>query len=393
MNEERGFTGRDCAEVGSQPNPPNPDPFWTLRVPPLGPVATDQSAIASTFGQFISGLPEQIALLDDEWNILAVNPAWMKTAALYGYSALRPGTNYFEFIRERVAEGHAWAEPVFAGVMGMVQGAKTSFSALFHGTDRWDGYTFQLCVNRFEMRGKPFVTVTRYDVTELEQLRRDRETYSHSLIEGQAEERRRIAREIHDSTSQLLVGLGLDIGQLKRAGRSNKTPGIIADMELLLDEAQREIRSISFLAHPPLLRERGLAEALKALVSGFGRRTGLQISLEMAESLVVDWPAVELTFYRFIQEALSNVHRHARASEVRVGVHLRRSMIHAVVSDNGIGLTSEQPGVGFSSMRSRATEFGGRLFIRPSFPGVALIVSLPMQPRLRATGDLAANKI
>ena len=110
--------------------------------------------------------------------------------------------------------------------------------------------------------------MTRYDVTELVQLRRQREVFGHSLMEGQAEERRRIAREIHDSTLQLLTGLGLAVGQLKRTQGSGETLNIVADMEQLLIETHREIRSISYLAHPPLLEEMGLTGALQALVEG-----------------------------------------------------------------------------------------------------------------------------
>ncbi len=393
MNVNRSLTASALARVDAAPDNPNIDPLETLGVPSLGPVAPPHSDVTLIFAQLIVGLPEQIALLDQQWNILAVNPAWTRTAALYGYDALRPGANYFNFLCERSAEGHASAQPVIDGILEIAQGNRTSFSFLYYGSDRWEGHTFQLCVNRIEVLGRCFATVTRYDVTELVQLRRARESYSHSMIEGQAEERRRMAREVHDSTSQHLVGLGFDIGQLKRSTRSNRTRDIVADMELLLGEAQREIRSLSFLAHPPMLRELGLAEALDAMVTGYERRTGLKISLQMAGRLVVGWRVAEVTIYRFVQEALSNVHRHARATEVTVSVHSRHSMIHTVVADNGTGpLSFAQPGVGLSGMRARVAELGGRLMIRPAFPGTALIASLPVQPRLGATGDLSLNR-
>ena len=393
MNVNRSLTAIELARVGTALDSSNIGRLETLGVPSRGPVAAAHSDVTFIFGQLIDGLPEQIALLDEQWNILEVNPAWTKTAALYGYDALRPGTNYFDFLCERAGEGHASAQPVIDGILEIAQGARTSFGFLYYGSDRWEGHTFQLCVNRIEVLGRCFATVTRYDVTELVQLRRARESYSHSVIEGQAEERRRMAREVHDSTTQHLVGLGFDIGQLKRSTRSNRMRDIVADMELLLGEAQREIRSLSFLAHPPLLQEQGLAGALDALVTGYERRTGLKISFQMAGKLVVGWPIAEITIYRFVQEALSNVHRHARATEVTVGVHFRHSMIHTIVADNGTGISSfAQPGVGLSGMRSRVAELGGRLMIRPAFPGTALIASLPLQPRLGATGDLLLNR-
>lgn len=351
-----------------------------------------QPAFVDVFQQLINGLPEQIALLDENWNILAVNEAWTRTAALYGYFALRPGTNYFEFLREKEKEGHASAGPVVKGIEAMEAGTQDSFRFLYHGSDQWEGHSFQLCVNRMEIGGRKFATVTRYDVTELMQLRQLREGYSHSMIEGQAEERRRMAREIHDSTMQLLAGLGLALGQLKRARKHAEAVDIVAEMEELLGEAQGEIRAISYLAHPPMLRNMGLADALKLLVEGYGRRTGLRVSLNLAEDAKVEWEPASVALYRIVQEALSNIHRHAHAADVIVSLLRRRAMFHVVIVDNGVGMPAEViQGVGLSSMRSRLSELGGRLSVRKAKPGTMLVASLPACSSMRATGDLAGN--
>src|SRR5687768_3866491 len=165
---------------------------------------------------------------------------------MYGYSALQPGTNYFEFCRDRAEEGHGAARPAVEGIQQIDAGASSSFRYLYDGNDRWEGHTFQLCINRLEIGGRTLATVTRYDVTELVHLRRQREGFGHSLMEGQADERRRIAREIHDSTLQLLTSLGLAVGQLKRTQGSGETLDIVAEMEQLLTETHREIRTISY---------------------------------------------------------------------------------------------------------------------------------------------------
>ena len=281
-------------------------------------------------------------------------------------------------------------QPVVDGIMEMEKGGRDSFRFFYHGADRWEGHSFELCVNRIELAGRTFATITRYDVTELLQLRKLREGFSHSMIEGQATERRRIAREIHDSTMQLLAGLGLALGQLKRTGHPNETIDIVAEMEQLLGEAQRELLSISYLAHPPLLRELGLAEALQTLVEGYGRRTNLRVSLHVDPDLEVSWRSAEVAIYRMVQEALSNIHRHAHATDVAVGLYGRRSMVHAVVVDNGIGIPANvRYGVGLPSMRARLAELAGRLAIRSASPGTMLIASLPAEPRIRAVGDLA----
>ena len=355
-----------------------------MRPPAIEPTFVD------VFQQLINGLPEQIALLDESWNIIAVNEAWTKTAALYGYSALQPGTNYADFCRDRAKEGHDAARPAVEGIMQIDAGACNSFRYLYDGNDRWEGHTFQLCINRMEIAGRTLATITRYDVTELVQLRRAREGYGHSLMEGQAEERRRIAREIHDSTLQLLTGLGLVLGQLKRARAASETLNIVGEMEDLLLETHREIRAISFLAHPPLLNDLALPDAMRDFVEGFGRRTGLSVSLHIEDELSVDWRPAEGVMFRVVQEALSNVHRHAHASKVTVGLFGRKSMFHVVVMDDGIGMPSHVwRGVGLPSMRERLSELGGRLIVRAARPGTMVIASLPAKPHIRAVGDLA----
>ena len=347
------------------------------------------------FQQLIDSLPEQIALVDEDWTIVAVNRAWTKTAAAYGFHSLGSGANYFNFCTEKALEDHPSAGAVRDGMLDMMHGGRESFRMVYSGTDKWAGHDFQLCINRLQMDGHRFCTVTRYDVTELLKLRRLQEDFSSSVLEGQAEERRRMAREIHDSTMQLLVGIGLAIGQLKRVRQAEDVPLVLAEMEELLGEAQQEIRSISYLAHPPTLEKLGLATSLQILVEGYGRRTDLACSF----GIEGDCPggecrdishASEVAIYRLIQEALLNVHRHAHATEAAVRLFFRKSMIHVVIVDNGVGVhASRHSGVGLPGMRERVAELGGRLVLRGLSPGTAVIASLPRNASTRAVGDLA----
>jgi two-component system, NarL family, sensor kinase len=359
---------------------------------PIFEPADTEPASVEMFQQIINGLPEQIALLDADWKILAVNVAWTKTAAQYGYGDLLPGANYLQFCRSKSAEGHTPAGLVVDGIAQIESGQTDSHRFVYHGRERWSGHAFQLCIKRLQISGRIFATVTRYDVSELAQLRQLREGFSHSLMESQDQERRRFARELHDSTMQLLAGLGLAMGQLKRASKPDATVDIVAEMEQLLGEAQRELRSISYLAHPPLLKEMGLADALRALAEGFARRTGLRISFHMGDDLVVHWRTAEVVLYRVVQEALSNVHRHAHATDAAVTLVARKDMVHAVIIDNGIGMpTPIRHGVGLPGMRARLNELGGRLTVRPASPGTMLIASLSLRPCLRAVGDLSLH--
>lgn len=201
--------------------------------------------------------------------------------------------------------------------------------------------------------------------------------------QGQAEERRRITREIHDSTMQLLSCLGLALTRLKLPEAAAQSPEIIAEMENLLSEAQSELRTLSYLANPPPLEALGLHDALKALLHGFGRRSGLRPSLLWAgDRAPVEHPT-EIALYRVVQEALSNVHRHARAVHVAVTVSHSGDVTEVRIRDDGLGIPPHPAyGVGLSGMRARLEEVGGSLTIRSISPGTEVVAMVPSQ-RLR----------
>ena len=234
------------------------------------------------------------------------------------YDELQPGANYYAFCQAKAAEGHAAAVIAAAGIAEMIAGTREFYRYIYHGNDRWQGRAFQLSVIRLEIDGHAFIAVTRSDVTELVHLRQMREHFSQSLMEGQSEDRRKVARDIHDSMMQSLVALDLSIGLLKRSNSPEAMFGAVAEMEAILAGAQREVRAISFLMHPPLLEEMGLGAVLQGLVEGFQKRTGVETSLTFEGDVNFDWRAAEVAVYRMVQEALSNVHRHARATAAGV---------------------------------------------------------------------------
>ncbi|MFL5236623.1 MAG: histidine kinase [Rhizomicrobium sp.] len=375
---------RDRAELGKDPG------FEADLIGSSTARATSTPiALTAMFQELIDALPEQIALVDEDWTILAVNPAWTKTAALYGYETLRPGTNYAAFCRERTSEGHNAARPAVEGIAEIDAGLRQSFEYLYDGNDRWEGHTFHLRINRLLIDGRALATITRYDISELMRLRRRREDFSQSILQTQTDERRRFARELHDSIQQLLVGMSLSLGQLRRE-TSEQVAQVIDQMETMLGEIHGEIRSISYIAHPPVLEKMGLRGALEELVSGFGRRGRLATSFNVQGNERPVWPAAEMALYRTVQEALSNVHHHAHATRVDVRLFFRRSLVHAVIVDDGVGMPAAMPaGVGLAGMRARLAELGGRLFVRHQPWGAALIASVRSKSEIRPSGDLA----
>lgn len=333
--------------------------------------------VVSVSETLINALPEQVAVLDESWSILAANEAWNAVVAQYGYE-LQTGDNYLEFCTAMAKDGHSGAAMVVDAIARMEREKLDSFHITYAASGPSEGREFEICISRIAVGARKLAMAARYDVTELMELRRARRNYGERVLQEQAAERQRIAREIHDSTMQPLVCIGLSLGQLKRTGAGADVLDIVHQMEELISETQREIRSIAFVAHPPSLDGLGLIEALRVLATGFGQRTALRVSFEAKGMEGRLSAAAELALYRAVQEGLMNVHRHARATEAAVRLVRRRGLVHAVVADNGRGMSPKAPrGVGLSGMRGRLAELGGRLTVVPKPAGTMIVASLP----------------
>lgn len=337
-----------------------------------------------TITELVRGFSEQVAVVDASWTLLAVNDAWKQMIHVAGYPELVPGTNYRHFLETFASRGHANALAVLNGVNAIDAGETNSFQFTYAGVDKWEGRTLQLIINRLHVEGRTVATITRADVTDSANLRRLREQFSSSVLECQAEERRRFGRELHDSTAQLLASAGLLLGALKQKSPGAETIGVVEQLQELVSEAQKEIRSVSYLAHPPSLDIMGFAEAMQELAKGFAKRTGLHMSFEQRGDLIDLSRVSKSALYRLAQEALANVHRHAKAEHVCVCLHSRKLAAHMVITDDGIGISPQtlagrgRAGVGLSGMRSRLQEIGGRLSVRRLAPGTAICASVPI---------------
>ena len=341
------------------------------------------ATLSEPLQQLIDDLPEQIALLDEDCTIFAANRAWKKTAEDHGYLEALPGCSYRDFCASKAAEGYEPAAEAVAALDDIWSGKRSFWQLIYNGRENWRGRDYQISFHRISFGGHSFISVTRFDLTEILELRRTRDDLTASLMEGQAIERQRMGRELHDSASQPLAAIGLVLARLKQRSPGPETLAMVEEMQELLAEVHREIRSISYLAHPPSLKKLGLAHAVKLLIEGFGRRTGLEASFDILGDPRQMTEAAETAVYRLAQEALSNVHRHAQATRVRMLLCFRRLTTHFIVADDGIGMphasiaTEECEGVGLASMRSRLSEVGGRLSIQALSPGTAIIASVP----------------
>ena len=212
---------------------------------------------------------------------------------------------------------------------------------------------------------------------------------SQRLLKTQDEERRKIARDLHDSTGQTLTVLKLQVASLKKQFKDGQPAfNALSEIAVTADQALQEIRTTSYLLHPPLLDEAGLASAATWYVSGFSKRSGIRVKLDLP-SLSERVPNnIEMVLFRILQESLVNVHRHSGASVVDIALKRNAQTVIMEVHDDGHGIAPEllnrlrkantDGGVGFAGMRERINELNGRFDIESSSIGTTLRVSLPL---------------
>lgn len=222
---------------------------------------------------------------------------------------------------------------------------------------------------------------TATDVSEQFALSQALEAAAQALAVAETVERRRVGRELHDSTVQHLVAMDLSLTALeRRISLHLEGSSALHDTRTALSAAQREIRTFSFMLHPPELEERGLDDTLRAFADGFARRTGLYISVDVegaCQPLSFD---LELALFRVAQEALMNVHRHARARSVGVRLCYGDQQVTLQIEDDGAGLPDppmRPAGVGISGMRARMAQLDGKLSLEPGLVGLRVVALAP----------------
>ena len=212
---------------------------------------------------------------------------------------------------------------------------------------------------------------------------------SGRLMQLQDEERRRISRELHDSSGQALAALSMCLSILEREADklSERAGRNLSDATRLVRELSQEVRTMSHLLHPPLLDEAGLESALHWFVEGFAQRSGIKVELELAPELGRLSREMEIAIFRIVQESLANVHRHSgsKTAQVRVGRDAQKVTLE--IRDQGRGLhangsaqTPEPvlPGVGIRGMRERVRQLGGRFEIQVSEGSTTVRAAIPL---------------
>ncbi len=238
--------------------------------------------------------------------------------------------------------------------------------------------------------GKPVrVAGTCRDITERVRAEEELRRLSGRLLRLQDEERRKIARDLHDSTGQELVALATMLGQLRASipPAKRKSRRLFSECKALADKCIREVRTLSYVLHPPVLDEAGLGEAIRDYVDGFTRRSGIHVELEVPPRVGRLARSTELVLFRVVQESLTNIQRHSGSPQAKIRLN-RDSHLTLEISDLGRGFsgtkqtgkkeTRFEVGVGIPSMQERVKLIGGRLDIDSSDRGTTVRVTIPL---------------
>ena len=229
---------------------------------------------------------------------------------------------------------------------------------------------------------------------------------STRLLEMRDQERRHIARELHDGIGQIVAAMKMNLARVAAESKtlSQNSGKAVAETISLTDQLSSDIRTLSHLLHPPLLDELGLTSALRWYVEGFAERSKILVKLELPQSSAPRLPReLEMHLFRIVQECLTNIHRHSGSATATVAMTLDPGRVRIEVADQGKGIPVEKQsrlqsngrvGIGISGMRERVKQFGGNLEITSGPDGTVVTADLPLETTVspnRAPSDTSIS--
>jgi len=209
------------------------------------------------------------------------------------------------------------------------------------------------------------------------------------LLRLQDDERRRLARELHDSTGQMLVAMKLALDEMSAEAKGQKIESLVAKTVALNEDMSRQLRTMSYLLHPPLLDEVGLPSALQWYADGFADRSGIKVELQISPQFGRLPDDMEIALFRVVQECLTNIHRHSGSATANIQLSRADDKVHVEIVDTGSGISPERvhanrvvPGVGLMGIEERMRQFGGQVEIRSTDNGTAVSASIPLRGKV-----------
>lgn len=321
-----------------------------------------------------------VAILNEAGEIIAVNDAWMQFAEfnelpLENYGL---GLNYISFCETLDAPDAAEARQGLRGLLAGEPGPlRYEYQISLANGPIW----VRMTATRISRDDRTLVILAHEDITVQRHAQAALGRATAALLHAEDDERRRIARELHDGTAQYLTGAKLMLGAMKVEGRAEK---VRVEIEALLAHALDEIRSLSYVLHPPALDEMGLGPATRQMAEGFARRTGLSLQIDIADDFPKMARPTEVALYRVAQEALANVHRHSGSPRATIGLRQAGEMVLLAIRDYGVGLpenASPTVGVGLAGMRLRLEFVSGHISLTSAQPGVLVEAWAPFLPK------------
>jgi signal transduction histidine kinase len=209
---------------------------------------------------------------------------------------------------------------------------------------------------------------------------------SAKLLSLQDEERRRLARELHDSTGQMLAAMKMVLDEMRIEAKEQKFAALVNQSIELNDEMSRQLRTMSYLLHPPLLDEVGLPSALRWYTEGFAERSAIKVDLQVSDGFDRLPQEMEIAIFRVVQECLTNIHRHSGSPTASVRLNRTNDAVDVEISDTGQGIASDRlrgdrivSGVGLMGIEERMRQFGGRVKVTSSENGTLVNAGIPLK--------------
>jgi PAS domain S-box-containing protein len=342
---------------------------------------TDE-ALRESEGRFRSlfeNSPDPVIVEDEAGIVQDANPAACRLHRLEREQLI--GKNVLELI-----PGHQ-REAVQRMFRKWFTGEVTDFDGW---TQTSDGRSVPVAItgSRILCEGRPAVLLHIRDITERKRAEEALRQLTTQLLRSQEEERRRISRELHDATGQRLAAIAMNLSKIDKSIEALPPAAqrAVQESHTLVDRCSQEIRTLSYLLHPPLLDDRGLAFALRWYVEGFSQRSGIHVDLELPPGLRRLPPDIELALYRIVQEGLTNIHRHAKSLTATVRLNVDQTRVTLEVQDAGRGFPAPQPGgytaqagVGITGMRERVMQLGGHMDIATGAKGTTIRVVVTLE--------------
>ena len=351
-----------------------------------GPGAESEALLRST----LDSLSAHIAVLDGRGTILAVNNAWKQFARESGYEGdgFGVGLNYLS-VCEAGAQHSREAKDTASALRDIMAGHRRDFRMEYPCASSRGQRWFQMRITCPDQQDLQRIVVAHEDITEVKEAHEELARLTARVMQLQDDERRSIARELHDTTAQNLLAVTLNVTRVRERLRSGTPPTdrVLAETLDLAEQSLQEVRTLSYLLHPPLLDVVGLGSALRWLATGFSERSGVGVEVSIGEGMESLPQDVATALFRVAQECLANVHRHSGSPWARISLNRSESTVMLEVADGGQGFVREggatpndtaNVGVGLSGMRVRVEQLKGTLDIVSGSSGTRVTAAIPL---------------